>query len=117
MSFDRRRHESIPADRPIPNSQRRTFLDVLRLDLMQRHQIASEVLRRDGRLVLFTVVFLPKARTVEIGCEMRDGRWWFTWATDDDRTIAPVEDTSGTADVIADVLGVSARNGRPAGRS
>lgn len=117
MSFERPRPATVSLDQPLPAGQRRTFLDVLRLELQEAYEIGSDVVRRDGQLVLFAVTFRPTAKSADIGCDMLDDGWWFTWAAEDDRTIAPVEGTPGTAAVIAGGLGVCARNGRHADRS
>lgn len=112
MSFDRPRHATTPVDQPAQTSQRRTFLDVLRLELGKKYGFSSGVVLRERRVVLFVIGLPPDSGSVEIGCDMTEDGWYYTWAADDDRTIAPVEDTTGTADVIAKALGASAENGR-----
>lgn len=116
MGFDRRRRETIPADipadQPIPNSQRRTFLDVLRMELEQTYGLGSGVVWRERHLVLFVVALKPRAGSVEIGCDLQKDGWWFTLPADDGRTIAPVADISSTAKVVAAELGVTAKAGR-----
>lgn len=91
-------------DRPQPTwsvqgSQRTTFLDVLRLELLGGHDLSSDLVACAHGAVLR--VFGPGEASVEIGCEMTPDGWWFTWAADDARTIAPVEDLQGTAKLVA----------------
>lgn len=88
---------------PTTTSQRRTFLDVLRLELRETHGLSSGVVLREGCTVLFVVSRDARAKSVEIACDMAPDGWWFAWV-DDGRTIAPVEDTAGTARLIADEL-------------
>jgi hypothetical protein len=75
------------------------FLDVLGQVLQGARHVTSGVVLRQGCAVLFVVSSLPATRSVEIGCEFTEDGWWYSWATDS-RTIAPVEDTARTADVI-----------------
>lgn len=85
-----------------PPSQRRTFLDLLAMEVRRTFGLAAEVEMRDGGLVLRVQ---DGERSTAIGCDMYEG-WWFTWVGGDydGRTIAPVEDYAATACLVSRTL-------------
>lgn len=93
MSIDGPQRVETQIDQPA--SQRRTFLDVLSLEIRQAFGLGAAVVMRDGCMVLY-VGDGSSTRCPEIACDMTSEGWRFAWA-DDGRTIAPVEDVIGTA--------------------
>lgn len=99
---------------PQSQSQRRTFLDLLAMELRRTFGFAAEVVMREGGLVLYVADGEPmRSRSVEIGCDMTHEGWWFAWISGDGRAIAPAEEIVGTACVIARELRVSKAVGSP----
>lgn len=110
-------------DRPLPRSQRTTFLAVLGQVLAESHPRFRVVQRpgtADGPACL--VVTNPEAAvadpgpgqpagvhaTEEICCDLTPDGWVFAWASWSERpqAIGPVEDLAGAARSIAAVLGI-----------
>lgn len=101
MSSHGARHAAPVADAELL-SQRRVFLDLLSLEIRQLYDLGAGVVMREGCIVLF-VADGGSMRSAEIACDMTSEGWRYSWATDG-RTIAPVEDTAGTAQVVARTL-------------
>src|SRR3954471_10620122 len=97
MSIDAPRHAESQTGQP--TSQRRTFLDVLGLEIRQSYDLGAGVVMREGCIVLY-VADGGSMRSAEIGCDMTAEGWWYSWASSG-RSIAPVADTAGTARAVA----------------
>ncbi|MFC4910415.1 hypothetical protein [Actinomadura gamaensis] len=109
MSFDGDRKAGGAVDRPLPSSQRRTFLEVL-------HQVVGEtqpgvrsgLVARQGCPVLFVFNSANVALFADVGCDFDAATGWsFTWA-ENGCSIGPVEDASRVAASIARALRVAA---------
>jgi hypothetical protein len=103
MSIDGPQHGATQTDQP--PSQRRTFLDLLGLEIRQSYGLGAGVVMREGCIVLY-VADGGSTRSAEIACDMTSEGWWYSWATDG-RAIAPVADTVGTAGAVARTLRIA----------
>ncbi|MFI0373606.1 hypothetical protein ACH35V_37600 [Actinomadura sp. 1N219] len=106
MNFDKGRHAAT-LDVPPPRNDRRMHLSELDEGVRTHPELAGGLIERRGVTWVSVVRYGGPRRTVEIGCDFRDGQWWFCWAADG-RPIRPACDVSATLDAVASELaGVS----------
>ncbi|TMQ92025.1 hypothetical protein ETD83_28285 [Actinomadura soli] len=98
MSFDKGRHAAT-MDGP-PRNDRREYLSELHEGVEAYRGLAGGLIERRGVTWVSVVRYGGPRRTAEIGCDFRDGGWWFCWAADG-RIIAPACDIIGALDTIA----------------
>ena len=98
MSFYEGRH-AVTMDAP-PRNERREYLSELLAGVHAHPELAGGLVERRGVTWANVVRYGGPRRTVEIGCDFRDGGWWFCWAADG-RAIAPVSNIPGTLGAIA----------------
>lgn len=98
MSIDGPQHVAIQAGQP--TGQRRTFMDVLSLEIRQTFGFGAGVVMREGFLVLYVT---NGEHSTAISCDLTSDGWRFVWA-DDGLTIAPVADCAGTVRLVAQIL-------------
>ncbi|GAA2433803.1 hypothetical protein GCM10010191_55090 [Actinomadura vinacea] len=103
MSFGRGRHAATINTRR-PRNDRREHLNELRAAIDARPGIGGGLVERRGVPWLNLVRYWSPRRTLDIGCDFRDGAWWFVRLTDG-TTIAPVDDITGTVRAIEHELG------------
>ncbi|MFI0366309.1 hypothetical protein ACH35V_00435 [Actinomadura sp. 1N219] len=97
MSFDKGRHAAT-VDAP-PRNERREYLSALHEGVRAHPELAGGLIERRGVSWVSVVRYGGPRRTAEIGCDFRDGGWWFCWAADG-RAIAPASDITRALDAI-----------------
>lgn len=100
MNFDKGRHAAT-MDAP-PRNDRREHLFALDAGVRAHPELAGGLVERRG-VTWVSVVRYGGPRRAEIGCDFRDGGWWFCWAADG-RPIGPACDITGALDAIAGEL-------------
>ncbi|GAA4241484.1 hypothetical protein GCM10022254_70490 [Actinomadura meridiana] len=108
MSFGKGRHAATPRAVP-PRNDRRTYLFELDAAVRTHPELAGGLVERRGVTWVSVAGHGGPRRTVEIGCDFRDGQWWFCWAADG-RPIRPARDVAQTLDAVASALGGSVRS-------
>jgi hypothetical protein len=103
MSFGRGRHAATIST-PRPRNDRREHLDGLRAALDAHAGVGGRLVERCGVTWLSLVRYGSPRRTFDIGCDFRDGAWWFVRSASG-TTIAPVDDITGTVKAIEHELG------------
>ncbi|XVQ10005.1 hypothetical protein ACQP1W_47080 [Spirillospora sp. CA-255316] len=103
MSFGRGRHAATIST-PRPHNDRREHLNELRAAIDARPGIGGGLVERRGVTWLDLVRYGSPRRTFTIGCDFRDGEWWFVRSADG-TTIAPADDITGTVKAIEHELG------------
>ncbi|MFC5745205.1 hypothetical protein [Actinomadura rugatobispora] len=100
MSFARGRHAATIST-PRPHNDRREHLNELRAAVEARPGIGCGLVERRG--VTWLDLGSPR-RTFAIGCDFRDGAWWFVRSADG-TAIAPADDITGAVKAIERELG------------
>ncbi|MFC5749238.1 hypothetical protein [Actinomadura rugatobispora] len=101
MWFGRGRHAATDGQRRRTGNQRREHLERLGRAVGARPGFKCRVGEEGGVHALH----VEKGGTsLEVGCDFRDGRWWFTWPGDG-RAIVPVAALYGAVRVIVQELG------------
>jgi hypothetical protein len=89
---------------------RRERLEALQTALQAATDLRVRVLSpsRSGTGTITLRVINPHAGHLaeDIGCDLLDGAWWFTWPLNDSGTLGPAEDIDGAVNAINHVLGL-----------
>ncbi|MFI0482735.1 hypothetical protein [Actinomadura sp. 9N215] len=101
MGYDKGRH--VATIDVSPRNERREHLSALDVGVRAHPELAGGLVERRGVSWVSVVRYGGPRRRVEIGCDFRDGGWWFCWASDG-RAIAPASDVTGTLDAVAGEL-------------
>lgn len=99
MSSSRRRN-AVTSENTAMSHERRVFISKLDSVINSHKGLACGVVERRGLPVLHVVRFGSAGHAVEIGCNLLEREWWFTWDMTGD-AIAPASALYETAHVIA----------------
>ena len=91
-----------------PRDHRREHLKRLAEGIEAETSLRPRVVAAHGSDIGITSLHVvnPAARDLseDIGCDLLDGEWWFTWALSTNGTLGPVHDVDGAVRIINRVL-------------